>query len=191
MGGRHHDACGRQCPVLAHLWGGSAPCGCCRRGLRAQQLAVFCREGPRADRERFSTQGSLAVEQAIAQWIIGYVLLPWSNGITTPKHDRHRHRKPMHIHPFSARDRCAKFYISHLQMPPKLKKLNWNSGYNNGKGELFIFCGAGAPDGTAHDYGNHFPGYDLVWLGETRSYFGQNSIRLWLPPQNISTSFIT
>jgi 5-methylcytosine-specific restriction enzyme A len=44
---------------------------------------------------------------------------------------------------------------------------NWDTGYNQYKGDWFIFCNIGMPGRTGHDYQNILSDNTLIWYGKT------------------------
>lgn len=59
---------------------------------------------------------------------------------------------------------------------------NWDTGYNQYKGDWFIFCNVGTPGRTGHNYGNTLLGDTLVWYGKTRSRLYHPSIQPMINP---------
>jgi putative restriction endonuclease len=50
---------------------------------------------------------------------------------------------------------------------PAGKRLgNWNTGYAEWNGEVFVFCNVGTAGRTGHDYPNRWEGPELVWYGK-------------------------
>lgn len=61
---------------------------------------------------------------------------------------------------------------------------NWDTGYNQYKGDWFIFCNIGVPGRTGHDYGNVQIGDLLVWYGKTNTRIHNPSIQSLIDPSN-------
>lgn len=59
---------------------------------------------------------------------------------------------------------------------------SWDTGYNQYKGDWFVFCNIGIPGRTGHDYNNIFDGDLLVWYGKTYSKLQHPSIQSLVDP---------
>lgn len=60
-----------------------------------------------------------------------------------------------------------------LDVPPKRRGGNWNTGYTRYDGKVYVFCNIGIPGRTGHDYPNRWDGEELVWYGKNGSTAGQ------------------
>ena len=79
---------------------------------------------------------------------------------------------------FSVGDQYTRDEIAErIGMPPERRKGGaWATGYDEWRGEAFVFANVGGPGRTGHDYGNRWQGKDLVWFGKTGSRRGQPQI---------------
>lgn len=63
------------------------------------------------------------------------------------------------------------FKLSAIPEPDRVG--DWCAGYRKHNGAWFIFMGAGVPDRTGHDYGDHGLRKQLLWHGKANSRRGQ------------------
>lgn len=54
---------------------------------------------------------------------------------------------------------------------------DWDTGYHEHAGVIYVFCNVGVPGRTGHDYENRFEGDDLVWYAKRNTRLAQPQIR--------------
>lgn len=71
-----------------------------------------------------------------------------------------------------------------IGIPEDTRGGNWDTGYNQYKGDWFIFCNIGTPGRTGHNYNNVLSKDMLIWRGKTDSRLHHNSIQSMINPNN-------
>jgi putative restriction endonuclease len=64
-----------------------------------------------------------------------------------------------------------------LRVPEDRQGGDWDTGYTNYEGELYIFCNVGAAGRTGHDYPNRWDGHQLIWSAKNRSHLHQPTMQ--------------
>ena len=76
-----------------------------------------------------------------------------------------------------------------LDVPVDKRGGDWDTGYHEYDGEVYIFANMASPGRTGHDYGNYFRGDDLVWSGRTGSRLHHPSIQTILSEDTVVRIF--
>ncbi len=77
-----------------------------------------------------------------------------------------------------------------LEVPVKLQKGTWNTGYIRYKGNFFVFANIGIAGRTGHDYQNFWDGPFFHWEGKTGSKINQSVISGMINPPGDASIFL-
>ena len=70
-----------------------------------------------------------------------------------------------------------------LNVPEEQRRGNWETGYNQWGGDLYIFCNVGAAGRSGHDYDNRWLDEErFQWFAKERTHVGQRQIQWMLNP---------
>ena len=69
-----------------------------------------------------------------------------------------------------------------LGVPPGRRRGNWETGYTNYNGAVYVFANVGAPGRSGHDYDNRWENGILHWYAKVGSRSTHASVRFMLDP---------
>ena len=77
-----------------------------------------------------------------------------------------------------------------LEVPKSGQRGDWDSGYHEHDGIIYIFANIGVAGRTGHDYQNHWAKGNLVWYSRGRATSEQPLIREMLSPNSQVRIFV-
>lgn len=77
-----------------------------------------------------------------------------------------------------------------LNVPFQQQKGNWDTGYREYEGNIFLFSNVGVPGRTGDDYNNYWDGEDFIWEAKSNSKLAQPMIQKMIKPGLINNIYL-